>query len=201
MIGSMNKFLTLFAVLLIAVACSTTEKTTRNGDDDTSGESDQPIFDLDQDIVEAYLIEEMDEFERTLFQNRSTLSDQFVTVNYEIPEAFQKDIVRANQQLVDEFAGYRVQLLSTRSVAEADSTKDNFRVWVEENIEGYTPEAYVMFRQPYYKVRVGDFRDQQKANNFSRLLKSEYPTAWVVHDRIEPQYLPADTTEIKKVDL
>jgi hypothetical protein len=83
---------------------------------------------------------------------------------------------------------------------EADSTKDNFRAWADENIKGYSPEAYVTFRQPYYKVRVGDFRDQQKANNFSRMLKEEYPAAWVVHDRIEPEFLPADTTRIEFVN-
>ena len=113
---------------------------------------------------------------------------------------FLKDYV-ITDRVVDQYAGFRVQLLSTRSVVEADSTKDNFRAWADEYIEGYSPEAYVTFHQPYYKVRVGDFRDQQKANNFSRMVKDEYPGAWVVHDRIEPEFLPTDTTEIKRVDL
>lgn len=198
----MKQFTIIAALfLMVFAACSTTEKTAEDGDDRSSGDRNQPIFELDPEIVETYMAENMSEFERLLFENRSTLSDQFATVSHEIPEVFQKDVIEEHQWPVDEFAGYRVQLLSTRSVAEADSTKDNFRVWVEENIEGYAPEAYVIFRQPYYKVRVGDFRDQQRANNFSRLLKSKYPGAWVVHDRIEPQYLPADTTQIRKGDL
>lgn len=197
----MKKFATIFVFLLmISVGCSTTERTSRDGDEGPSGDRNQPIFELRPEIVEAYLLEDMSEFDRLLFENRSTLSDQFAAVSHEIPEVFQKNVIEEDQWPVDEFAGYRVQLLSTRSVAEADSTKDNFRFWVEENIEGYVPEAYVIFRQPHYKVRVGDFRSQQKANNFSRLLKTEYPSAWVVHDRIEPQYLPADTTQIKKID-
>ena len=198
----MKKFLTIFLLLLtVTAACSTSEKTTRKGDDEESSEpANRPIFDLSPEVMEEYLMEEMTEDERMLFETRSTLSDQFVTVEQDMPEIFLKD-VEQDEEFLDQYAGFRVQLLSTRSVAEADSTKDNFRVWADENIEGYSPEAYVIFRQPYYKVRVGDFRNQQRANDFSRLLKNDFPNAWVVHDRIEPQYLPADTTQIRKVDF
>lgn len=188
-------------LLLAAAGCKTAEESTKNGESGRSGTSNEPIFDLPPEVVEAYLMEEMTESERLLFETRSSLSDQFVTVEQEIPDAFLKDIEQIDDESTDQYAGFRVQLLSTRSVVEADSTKDHFRVWADEHIDGYAPEAYVIFRQPYYKVRVGDFRNQQRANEFSRMLKEEYPSAWVVHDRIEPQYIPADTTDIRKVDL
>ncbi|WP_234572236.1 SPOR domain-containing protein [Rhodohalobacter sp. 614A] len=195
----MNRFISLFIILLIVSAgCSTTEKTTKENGDEGSTSTDQPIFNLDPDLVEDYLMDEMTESERELFETRSALADQFVTVEQDMPEIFLKDVEQDND-LVDQYAGFRVQLLSTRSVADADSTKDNFRLWADENIEGYSPEVYVIFRQPYYKVRTGDFRNQRRANQFSRLLKNDFPNAWVVHDRIEPQFLPADTTEIRKV--
>ncbi|MDZ7719313.1 MAG: SPOR domain-containing protein [Balneolaceae bacterium] len=197
----MNRLLTIFITLFIITGCSTTEKTTTDSTEPSSEESpSEPIFNVDPEVVEAYLVEEMDEFDRLLFENRSQLSDQFASVDQEIPDVFMKDIVQ-EERVVDQYAGFRVQLLSTRSVAEADSTKDNFRAWADEHIKGYSPEAYVTFRQPYYKVRVGDFRDQQKANNFSRQVKDKYPSAWVVHDRIEPDLIPADTTNIQRVDL
>jgi len=197
----MKKKVLITALILFIAACSTTDKvTTVTGEKVPEEESNQPIFEVDPEIVEAYLLEEMDDFERLLFENRSQLSDQFASVEHDMPDLFLKDVVREEKE-VDPYAGFRVQLLSTRSVAEADSTKDNFRAWADEHIQGYSPEAYVTFRQPYYKVRVGDFRDQQKANDFSRMVKDEYPGAWVVHDRIEPDFLPADTTEIKRVEL
>lgn len=196
-----RNYLFIAFLLLLMAACSTTEKTTTDSDEETSEESiDQPIFEVDPEIVEGYRLDEMDEFDRLLFESRSHLSDQFASVEHDMPDVFLKD-VNQEEQVVDQYAGFRVQLLSTRSVVEADSTKDNFRAWADEHIKGYSPEAYVIFRQPYYKVRVGDFRDQQKANNFSRMVKDEYPSAWVVHDRIEPNFLPADTTDIQRVDL
>ncbi|MCG2590634.1 SPOR domain-containing protein [Rhodohalobacter sulfatireducens] len=191
---------TLIILLLVLAGCKTTEKTTTDADESPSTETEnEPIFDVDPEVVEAYLAEEMDEFDRLLFENRSQLSDRFASVEHDMPDLFLKDVVQ-EEKVVDQYAGFRVQLLSTRSVAEADSTKDNFRVWADQHIQGYSPEAYVTFRQPYYKVRVGDFRDQQKANNFSRMVKDEYPAAWVVHDRIEPNFLPADTTQIEFVN-
>lgn len=204
---SMNKLYPLLTLLMILfISCSTTENATKdssgNGrpdDSEATTDENQPIFNLDPEIIEDYLAENMDETDRMLFENRSRLSDQFASVEQDMPEAFTKEFV-VDEQVVDQYAGFRVQLLSTRSVVEADSTKDNFRAWADENIKGYTPETYVTFRQPYYKVRVGDFRDQQKANNFSRMLKDEYPAAWVVHDRIEPDYLPADTSQIEFVN-
>lgn len=187
-------------MFLVLAGCKTTEKTTTETDESPSSETEnEPIFDVDPEVVEAYLAEEMDEFDQLLFENRSQLSDRFATVEHDLPDLFLKDVVQ-EEKVVDQYAGFRVQLLSTRSVAEADSTKDNFRVWADQHIRGYSPEAYVTFRQPYYKVRVGDFRDQQKANNFSRMVKGEYPAAWVVHDRIEPDFLPADTTQIEFVN-
>ncbi len=201
----MKKFYPFVAFLMILlVSCSTTEKaTTDESDSEDSSESttetNQPIFNLDPDMIDEYLAENMDETDRLLFENRSSLSDQFASIEQDMPEAYTKEFI-VTDQMVDQYAGFRVQLLSTRSVVEADSTKDNFRAWADENIKGYSPEAYVTFRQPYYKVRVGDFRNQQKANFFSRMLKEEYPAAWVVHDRIEPDFLPADTTQIEFVD-
>jgi len=198
----MNRVSTALIILLLVLAgCKTTEKTTTDGEESPTTETEnEPIFDVDPEIVESYLAEEMDEFDRLLFENRSQLSDRFASVEHDMPDLFLKDVVQ-EEKVVDQYAGFRVQLLSTRSVAEADSTKDNFRVWADQHIQGYSPEAYVTFRQPYYKVRVGDFRDQQKANNFSRMVKDEYPAAWVVHDRIEPDFLPADTTNIQRIDL
>lgn len=197
----MKKILSLFVLLaIIFSACSTSNKAVKNSKEksgeDQETDTNQPIFDLDPIIMEEYMLENMTEFDRSLYENRSSLSDQFATIEQDMPEIFIKDVLR-DDTYYDQYAGYRVQLLTTRNVAEADSLKMNFLIWSSENIDGYSPESYVLFQQPYYKVRVGDFRDKQKANDFSRMIKNKFPEAWVVHDRIEPDSLPADTTTIQ----
>ena len=184
----------LVSVSVILFSCSTSEPLI------TAEEEEEILSGMDRDEVAEYLREDMDEDEYLMFENRSFLSDRFSVIEHDIPESFLVELVQQERQ-IDESAGYRIQIQSTRDMALADSTRDEFRYWASQRIDGHEINAYIYFRQPYYRVRVGDFRDRSRAIDFSRLLKARYPEAWVVHDRIEPERVPSDTTEITIIDL
>lgn len=166
---------------LFLLSCSTTKELSENSDD-----SEEPLLDVNERVAEEFVRSELDEFERVLYDNRSYMTAHFSQIEQEIPDQFLKEVVQEEKE-VDEYAGFRVQVLSTREVAVADSTIDEFRVWSSEELPEYQIETYVVFRQPYYRVRAGNFKDREKAIEFSRLLKNRYPDAWVVHDRIDPE--------------
>ncbi len=44
--------------------------------------------------------------------------------------------------------------------------------------------VYLIFQEPYYKVRVGDFRTKMEAEKLLREIEREYPNAFVVSDEI-----------------
>jgi hypothetical protein len=44
--------------------------------------------------------------------------------------------------------------------------------------------AYLLFQQPYYKVRVGDFRTKMEAEKLLNVIERDYPNAFVVVDEI-----------------
>lgn len=44
--------------------------------------------------------------------------------------------------------------------------------------------AYVIFQQPYYKVRIGDYRIKMDAEKFLKKIERKYPNAFVVRDEI-----------------
>lgn len=44
--------------------------------------------------------------------------------------------------------------------------------------------SYLIFQQPYYKVRVGDFRTKMEAEKFLDEIAFDYPQAFVVTDEI-----------------
>jgi hypothetical protein len=44
--------------------------------------------------------------------------------------------------------------------------------------------AYLTFKTPNYKVRVGDFRTKLDAQRFLNEIITEYPNAWIIDDRI-----------------
>lgn len=174
-------FLTIAALMIIA-GCSAPETVTER--DVRPVERPEP--DEEREISEESIRDDLDGFERTLFDYRSSLSDQFSSISNDVPEAFQQDASYQNPG--EDTAGYRVQIYSTREVAAADSTLDDFRVWASENLDEHsTIEVYIYFRQPYYRVRAGDFRNRENAIEFARIAKQQYPDAWVVHDRINTE--------------
>mgnify|MGYP006290655951 FL=1 len=77
--------------------------------------------------------------------------------------------------------GYRVQIFfdsGTYSGDRAREVKEEF----EENFEGI--RAYVTWKAPNYRVRVGDFRSRLDAEKFLNDLTKDYPNAWVIKDEI-----------------
>jgi hypothetical protein len=174
--------LTILGLLLIGViGCKTTDQASKDQEDPTVTDSDEALT----------------EFMAVLDETRSSLSDVYLSQKQDIPEIYLKADSVGEQINRNPYDGYRVQILSTRNVEQADSVANSFRMWADSTIANYKADAYVSFRQPHFKVHVGDFQIREHANKFSRLIKKRYPDAWVVHDRIEPSDVPADTVNFK----
>ena len=91
--------------------------------------------------------------------------------------------IHANDSTID---GFRVQIfmeLGNDALIHADSVKTRFQ-------EQY-PEVpiYLVFGQPYYRLRIGDFRTRLEAENMYQQVKEEYRNAFVTADRIELPYV------------
>lgn len=185
-ITKLNILIFCSALALLIAACSTTEQAV---DTDREREVDEQI------TIESP--EERKRLQQLLAYTRSKLSDAYISQHHDMPEAFlKKDTVNANVN-INPFDGYRVQISSTQSVEMADSVSRQFRAWADTTFSGYIPDSYVFFKQPHYKVHIGDFQDRQRANRVSQMIKTKFPSAWVVHDRINPSNVPADTVSIK----
>lgn len=76
--------------------------------------------------------------------------------------------------------GYRIQIYKG-----AGNEALNRALTVQKNFEErYNIKAYVTFNEPYYRVRVGDFRTRLDAIRFLNKIKSRYPLAWEIKDQI-----------------
>jgi hypothetical protein len=113
------------------------------------------------------------------------LADRFDNLVNEIPPALQADSISLATQSRNN--GFRIQILNTRDVRLAESVRAEFDTWMSGT--GATPplHSYVLFRQPFYRVHVGDFRDRSRAQETVNRLKDRYPDAWVVIDQIVPE--------------
>jgi hypothetical protein len=77
--------------------------------------------------------------------------------------------------------GYRVQIFfdaGNNSLNRASNVAEQFQLL----FPGDT--AYISFSEPYYKVRVGDFRTKLDAEGYLQEILPDYPNAFVIKDKI-----------------
>ncbi len=78
-------------------------------------------------------------------------------------------------------SGYRIQVFmesGNEALSDAEATKEKF-----EEDHSNIP-VYITFSEPYYRVRVGDFRTRLEAIRFLEKIKRKYANAWVIKDNI-----------------
>ncbi len=84
-------------------------------------------------------------------------------------------------------SGYRIQIFK----GSGNSVLENAEILMLEFKEEWNDiEAYLSFQEPYYRVRVGDFRTRLDALYALKLVKDTYPSAFVIKENIELVVLP-----------
>ncbi len=86
-----------------------------------------------------------------------------------------------NERRQDVTMGYRVQIYfdaGTNSLERARTEARTYQMLYPDDT------AYVSYSEPYYKVRVGDFRTRLAAEGFLQQILSVYPNAFVIKDRV-----------------
>ncbi len=75
--------------------------------------------------------------------------------------------------------GYRIQVMYTDVRDEVYKSKGT----MYKEFENLAP--YVEYEQPYYKLRLGDFKSRLEATHFLQQIITLYPGAFIVHDKIK----------------
>lgn len=88
--------------------------------------------------------------------------------------------IRINQNR-NGISGFRIQIFfdsGTNSKTNAQGIYEGFRAKYPDIV------AYLTFKAPNYKVRVGDFRTKLDAQRFLNEIVTEYPNAWIIPEQI-----------------
>lgn len=120
-----------------------------------------------------------------VFFNYVLLSQSDSTGNVQIIQDSRVDTLLEKYIAINEYnpgiEGWRIQIFfeagnySKRMAIEAKS----------EFVNQYSDiPVYVIFQQPYYKVRIGDYRTRIDAEKFLKKIERKYPNAFVVRDEI-----------------
>ena len=86
--------------------------------------------------------------------------------------------INQNRQGID---GFRIQIFfdsGNNSKIRAQSIHESFLAKYPD------VGAYLSFKTPNYKVRVGDFRTKLDAQRFLNEIIADYPNAWIIDDQI-----------------
>ena len=87
-----------------------------------------------------------------------------------------------------EVDGYRVQVFSSNNRGSAERVRAQALAWWD-GAKGRAGapeylEARVVYLQPYYRVRLGAFATREEADDALRLVRGEFPEAFLVADRV-----------------
>jgi hypothetical protein len=77
--------------------------------------------------------------------------------------------------------GYRIQIYFGNGKHARDVSNKTRVEFISKN---KNIKAYIQYENPYFKVRVGDFRNKTEALNILEKIKSDYPDAFIVPDVI-----------------
>ena len=75
--------------------------------------------------------------------------------------------------------GYRIQLYFGNDRSHANDLKAQF---LNSNPK---VSAYVLYRQPNFKLRVGDFKSRLEALKFLKEIQPDYNSAFIVQDEVK----------------
>jgi hypothetical protein len=95
-------------------------------------------------------------------------------------EGILKQHIKYNQQL-EGIDGYRIHIFfdaGNQSLSRANQAAARYQMLYPADT------AYVSFSEPYYRVRIGDFRTRLDADGYLQKIIKDYPNAFVIKDKI-----------------
>jgi hypothetical protein len=109
----------------------------------------------------------------TVVVHKDPRLDQLVKKHIEINEVNTRDSRRFVQ-------GFRILVISTNDRAKAMDAKTR----VYKNFPELKP--YLLYQSPYFKLKVGNFRDQKEADYYLKKIQLHFPTGiYIIRDMIE----------------
>lgn len=84
-----------------------------------------------------------------------------------------------NEAKKEKMKGYRVQIHFGPEKSKAMDVKAKY------TMEYANSRAYLDYQQPYFKIRVGDFRTKLEAYKLLQEISGDFPGAFIVQDEIE----------------
>ncbi|MCM1041622.1 MAG: hypothetical protein NC396_04235 [Bacteroides sp.] len=89
---------------------------------------------------------------------------------------------RMEHRLAKQSEGYRILIFS-----QSGNRSKNAAIEAKSTFDLVYPEckSYILFEEPYFKVKAGNFTNRVEAGFFLRSIKADYPYAFIVKDVLD----------------
>ncbi|MEM6647763.1 MAG: SPOR domain-containing protein [Bacteroidota bacterium] len=158
-----------------------------NARNDTPEVPDEPT-----ETVEPIDLSQYEDFDATPYRETDEIATE-VEVTHDVPARLMDN--RTGQPTTYTTDGYRVQIFSSQNKQQADQIWGEAVAWwrnlpTPDQPDGYNPDgldAEVVYMQPYYRVRLGNFTSRSQAQSLLGLLRARFDRALIVPDRVTVQ--------------
>lgn len=110
-------------------------------------------------------------------------------IEHDVPEVLMENRAAASNERVAQ--GFRIQVISSvEKDAAVAAEVEARRWWRNEGSSAYRGAfpselpTYVVYQQPYYRLRIGDFATRQDAQQALAAIEGRYPGAFIVPDTV-----------------
>ncbi len=106
-----------------------------------------------------------------------------IDLEHDVPERLMDG--QADAGITREVQGFRIQIFASADRAEAEEALTRAIAWwdaAQEDAPELFPEelpVYLRYRQPYYRVRVGDFTSRSRAERALAYIDEQYADAFI----------------------
>ncbi len=168
----------LISVFLLSCGTSTGSRFPRK---DTRDDTRKEQKDEKQPVTTKEFVED---FDMSPYVTTAVIEDKKPTEKREVRDVwfdYAEDQTRqeTNRNITGTVSGYRVQVISTDDLEEANSIRSEIYFKANQN------NVYIVFDPPFYKVKVGDFINIRDANDLSfKLIQLGFNESRVVSEQV-----------------
>jgi hypothetical protein len=115
--------------------------------------------------------------------------DQTVEVTHQAPARLMQS--RASEGVQQTVEGFRVQVFSAQEQEAARDFREKVRQWWESareeapgDVFREEPPIVIEYSQPYYRVRIGAFAEQEEASEALEFVNDEFSGAFVARSTV-----------------
>lgn len=91
--------------------------------------------------------------------------------------------------------GFRIQIFSVSGTSSREKAYAIEAKFIESYSDIINCPVYVDYRSPYYRVRIGDFRNKNEAYLIYQKIKEDFPASYIVKSKINYPELELSSQE------